>query len=288
MPHRLFTLLIFCALITASGSQNALAQLVLPGAIATGAQDGTPPAAGAHISGKSILPETVLAHPLHLNGVNGTITLTKTGDTLSLSQLILPGHMISRPGDPCQVEVLAKSTLPLVAAGQPDGVLRYDSKIPACSFSLDLLQGAVVLTPATHQCSFTAADCTARPDGMWGPSPAAISATQIQADIHARTLAETALRMSFRTLLDRQKDPATIRAIASEQAAFSSQREEMCRDYAREDQHGFCAARFTEGKLAQINQRLSLKKAPEPAASPHKKPVQNPAVPAEFAPLQLN
>ena len=88
--------------------------------------------------------------------------------------------------------------------------------------------------------------------------------------------------------MERQKDRNTIRSLAHEQAAFSSEREEMCRDYAREDQHGFCAARFTEGKLAQINQRLSLKKAPEPAASPHKKPVQNPAVPAEFAPLQLN
>ena len=288
MPHRLFTLLIFCALITASGSQNALAQLVLPGAIATGAQDGTQPAIGAHISGKNSWPKAVLAHPLHLNGVNGTIELSKTGDTLILSKLILPGQMISRPGDPCQVEVLAKSTLPLVAAGQPDGVLRYDSKMPVCSFSLDLRQGSVVLKTATRQCSFTAADCNTRPDGMWGPSPAAISAAQIQADIHARTLAETALRMSFRTLLDRQKDPAVIRTIASEQAAFSSQREEMCRDYAREDQHGFCAARFTEGKLAQVNQRLSLKKAADPAAPPHKKPVQNPAVPAEFAPLQLN
>ncbi|VTZ21295.1 conserved hypothetical protein [Methylocella tundrae] len=44
------------------------------------------------------------------------------------------------------------------------------------------------------------------------------------------------------------KDKDAVKKIASEQAGFSSEREVACRNYAREDVHGFCALRLTQGR----------------------------------------
>ena len=281
MPHRLLIAFVFCCLLMSFGGEGAFAQLLLPATV-SGSQRNTIKPSGVHVSVFTATHEAVIGRPLHLNGISGTIELSKTGNALVLSKFILAGHRISRPGDQCQVEIMSKSPLQLSEAGRSNGVLSYESKMPVCSFSLDILQGALMLKTAANLCSFVDADCNTRPDGMWGPSPAAISPAQIQADVHARTLAETSLRSSFRQLMDHQKDAVIIRTLASEQAAFSSQREEMCRDYMREDRHGFCAARFTEHKLTQIHHRLSLNPAlQKPSAPLHSKSVNN-------APLQLN
>lgn len=61
------------------------------------------------------------------------------------------------------------------------------------------------------------------------------------------------MRANFKVLLRRAgKDRAAVKAIASEQAAFSSQREMTCRDYAHESVHGFCSAQITEARSLAI------------------------------------
>ena len=40
-----------------------------------------------------------------------------------------------------------------------------------------------------------------------------------------------------------------------EQTDFASQRDELCRDYAAEARHGFCAARMTEARAALLRKR---------------------------------
>eukprot|EP01037_Dinobryon_pediforme_P002555 gene2559-2594_t len=226
---------------------DAHAQMVLPGAVAPSHEGSVQLPTGGSQSPRTVTAskiageDAVIGRPLHLNGSHGLIEINKTGDHLSLTKLTLAGNMISRPGDVCQIEVLAGAPAPLVAAGKPNGVLRYENNMPACSFSLDILPGAVVLKSTENICRFVAADCNIRPDGMWGPAPSAINAEQASSDVRALTSAETAVRASFRDLMERQKDRNTIRGLAHEQAAFSSEREEMCRDYAREDQHGALA-----------------------------------------------
>ena len=289
MFRRLFISTALCIL-----TFQAQAQMVLPGAVAPGVEGsvqtpaGGPQAPRALVAVKIAGEDAVIARPLHLNGTYGLIEIGKTGDHLALTKLTLAGNMISRPGDVCQIDVLAGAPAPLTAAGKPNGILRYDNKMPACSFSLDILPGAVLLKSSENVCRFVAADCNVRPDGMWGPAPSAISPDQASSDVHALTAAETAVRASFRDLMERQKDRNTIRTLAHEQAAFSSEREEMCRDYAREDQHGFCAARFTEAKLAYLHQRLGLKSETGLSVAPRKKPAVTPAPPASSARMQLN
>ena len=56
-----------------------------------------------------------------------------------------------------------------------------------------------------------------------------------------------------------------MRPVVAEQAAFSADRETMCRSYRREAAHGFCNARFTEGRAVVLAARLGVLPTPEAA-----------------------
>jgi hypothetical protein len=67
-----------------------------------------------------------------------------------------------------------------------------------------------------------------------------------------------------------------VKEVAAAQAGFSSLREETCRDYAREDQHGFCAARLTEAHALALRAKLypnADDKPPPRKRPPPRKPV---------------
>ena len=85
------------------------------------------------------------------------------------------------------------------------------------------------------------------------------------------------MRANFHALLRKAgKDKAAIKAIAREQAAFSSEREMTCRDYQDETKHGFCSTQITEARalalLAQFGpvkvtheRKLAIKPKPKPS-----------------------
>jgi len=258
-------------------STPAGAQLILPGAV------NAPPQKTVKLPGQNAGPakpkviysrvpgeDAVAGRVLLQNGASGTLEFGKTAEGLSISKLTLAGNMISRPGDSCQVQVVTTAASPLTLVGKPDGVLRYQNTIPACTFTLDILQGAVIVKAEAEICRFQASDCQVRPNGMWGPRGTSISEDQIKADNSARPQAETALRASYRSLMERHSDRAATKAVAAEQAAFSSAREELCRDYALEDKHGFCDTRFTEAKVASVRLRLGEKSETETGSLPKK------------------
>ena len=41
-----------------------------------------------------------------------------------------------------------------------------------------------------------------------------------------------------------------------DQKGFAEQRDELCRDYAKESVHGYCALRVTEARVALLRTRL--------------------------------
>jgi hypothetical protein len=55
--------------------------------------------------------------------------------------------------------------------------------------------------------------------------------------------------------------------VAREQASFSSEREQTCRDFNREGNHGFCAAKFTEARALSLRARTA---AADAAAKPRR------------------
>ena len=73
-----------------------------------------------------------------------------------------------------------------------------------------------------------------------------------------------------------------MRPVVAEQAAFSADRETMCRSYRREAAHGFCNARFTEGRAVVLAARLGILPTPEAApqaAQPRPRPPRQAAQP---------
>jgi len=73
--------------------------------------------------------------------------------------------------------------------------------------------------------------------------------------------------------------------VVAEQAAFSADRETLCRSYRREGAHGFCNARFTEGRAVVLAARLGILPAPEPTAAQPERPRPRPPRQAAQPPL---
>jgi hypothetical protein len=71
-----------------------------------------------------------------------------------------------------------------------------------------------------------------------------------------RVRAEGQVREGFRQL-NARGGAEEKRAVAREQAGFSAEREQLCRDFQRELNHGFCAAKYTEARAASLRARLS-------------------------------
>ena len=83
-----------------------------------------------------------------------------------------------------------------------------------------------------------------------------------------RRRAEQGVRDQFKEWLRvAGKDRAMVTRIAHEQAAFSSRREELCRNYARESEHGYCALMFTEARSSAIAAHI-LPPEPPPEERP--------------------
>lgn len=278
--------------------QPARAQLMLPGALNGVAPASKAPSRAGHsavpepkapakpIPVKPPSEETILGHPLRLDGSRGAMQFDRAGQDLALTKLTLPGDRLSKPGEPCEVDIVPQQPIIAQPEGRPAGALRLDIAIQACPFSIDVLDGAALVTSAQPTCDFTAADCRVSPVGLWGPPGDDISPQKAKELERERLRSETTMRANFKLLLHRAgKDKAAVKSIAAEQAAFSSQREMTCRDYQRETVHGFCSTLITEARslaiLAQFadeakeeepKKAAALKPKPKPRAARHAVP----------------
>ena len=104
------------------------------------------------------------------------------------------------------------------------------------------------------------------------------------------------MRTNFRALLASVgKDQEAVKKIVGEQAGFSSEREMTCRNYLREEIHGFCAVRITQaralalqaafeeraqyaatGPTKAVSQRTAAKAKPAANLKPDSKPSPRP------------
>jgi hypothetical protein len=262
------------------------AQLMLPGALQaspstankvapnpTGATPGQPKPAGL----KPPLEETIFGQELSRDGFAGIIAFRRgSGKGLEITRLLIGGEEISHPGKQCQVEVEG-TPIQTRFAGRPNGASRYEVEIETCPFSLDVLEGAVLVTRTPQTCDFRAADCRVDPAGLWGPPGNAIGPDQTKQLERERGRIDSAMLAKFHALLTSAgKDKEAIKQIASEQAGFSSDREVICRNYLREDTHGFCALRVTQARAlalqAAFEDRAKVRAKP---AMAKKKPASN-------------
>jgi hypothetical protein len=253
-------------------ASQASAQLALPGAMApdqAGTAAKVPKANKAPKAAAAYAPPTaaaVIGRPLLLNGANGELQLSGRDDALRVDRLAMLGEVISNPTQQCRIDVGGGGPIEAKALGRPDGLLRYSVDLPACPFEFDVLDGAVLVPAQLRACVFKDADCQASPSGLWGPAGAALEKDAKTIE-RAGARAQAALLGAFRALDARLNDPAKSDDLARDQSRFSSDRQDICRAYARESVHNFCATRLNEARAAFLKARID--EAP-PAAGPSK------------------
>jgi hypothetical protein len=279
----------------------AQAQLVLPGATNGAVVHHSPrhfggseppgPAPLNPIEVKAPEEDTILGQTLTFDGAKGMMRFSRVGDTIALAKLDLPGQRLSKPGEACDVDIVAEQPIIPVDIGHPAGATRWTVDVAACPFTADILDGAVLVSSARPYCDFQAADCRVNPIGLWGPQGDSIPDKRIKELERERVRAETTMRSNFKVLLRRAgKDKAAVHSIVGEQAAFSSEREVTCRDYAGEAVHGFCSAQITKARsLAILSEFAAHPPPPGKKKQAHvaaRKPRPRSAAPAEAAPPQ--
>ena len=247
----------------ALGCDVAQAQLALPGAVGTTPADA--PAKPAHAkkahkpSPGKLSPlaapgvESIVGQPLLQNGFAGQLLFSSGDKSLQIDKFSLPGEVVSDPKQKCRIDIVSETPIEVKSEGSPDGLARYSADIPACPLTFDVLDGSVLVPAQTTACVFQAADCQASPSGLWGPDGGSLD-KEAKAIAKARRRADASITQALRFIQDRDKG-ASSAALTREQTDFASQRDELCRDYASEARHGFCAARITEARAALLRKR---------------------------------
>lgn len=274
----------------------AQAQLQLPGAV--GGQSGASPpresgaAPSPHVPPRPTLikvPEvdTIIGQALKHDGTRGLMTFSMAGGDVVLSKLTFAGEKLSHPTESCSVDVKLDPPVVARALGRPQGAYRYDVGVALCPFVVDVLDGAVLVSPVTPRCEIAAADCRVAPTGLWGPAAADISPKRAKDMEHDRVRLETAMRSNFRALVARAgKDRVAVKAIARDQAAFSSDREVTCRDYDKESELGFCSTQITEARALALIAKFGPEAEKEAKAHARAKPKAPAATPPASGPTR--
>lgn len=254
---------VFAILAALLAPAGAGAQLMLPGALQAqppGGPNPSPGAAGAlpakpKLAGlKPPSVETILGRDLARDGSAGVIAFRATPDKgIEITKLSLLGEGMSYPPKPCLVDLAGAGPIQARLSGRPNGTLRYEIDLPACPFSLEVLDGAVLVTRNPATCEFNEAQCRADPAGLWGPKGDSFRPEQAKQFERERSRVEADMRVNFRALLvNTGKDKEAVKKIAAEQAGFSSVREMTCRSYLKEDVHGYCALRLTQARALAL------------------------------------
>ncbi len=256
--------LVVCGFILAALPVRA--QTALPGAAPpapAGAEETVPKTkksvrAARHAKSKPLSapgPATIDGRPLMLNGKEGLLQVSGAGKTLEVDKLRLPGESVSDPSQRCIVDIVGEKPIVATSEGRPDGLDRYDVDVPACPFTFDVLDGAVLVPSQITACVFKAADCQTSPGGLWGPDGAELekdSATITK----RRNQAEKTMTRAAHAIGGLPKDNPDVAALLRDQKAFPGQRDDACRDYVKESAIGYCAANLTEARAALLDARL--------------------------------
>ncbi len=264
--------LLFCGLIAAAlAASVARAQLVLPGAAPAAPQGATASPAkarsaraakGAGASGaKGVKPGAALGvaslagRPLMLNGKSGLLQISGDDKTATIDKLQLAGESVSDSSQRCVVDIVGENPIQATSVGRPDGLLQFEADVPACPFSFDVLDGAALAPSQITACVFKAADCQTGPGGLWGPDGASLVGDAAKF-AKERAEAEKAMAKAVRAVQDRAADSPEAADLIRDQNGFAGQRDDICRDYAKESIHGYCALRVTEARTALLETRL--------------------------------
>jgi hypothetical protein len=263
--NRPFAHLLFGLLSFACWQAPSSAQLMLPGAAPAPPEGATEvsklkkprPASSAKLAKPAAAAgvASLVGRPLMLNGKSGLLQISGDDNAITVEKLQLAGEGVSDSSQRCVVDIVGETPIEATNVGRPEGLERFEAKVPACPISFDVLDGAVLVPTQITACVFKAADCQTTPGGLWGPEGASLvgDAAKIMKD---RAEAERTMGKILHIIEDRAEDSTRAADVVRDQNGFAGQREELCRDYVKESVHGYCALRVTEARAALLQTRL--------------------------------
>jgi hypothetical protein len=263
--NRPFAPLLFGLLGLACWQAPSSAQLVLPGAAPAAPEGATaaskPKKTHPANSAKPAKPAaavgiaSVVGQPLMLNGKSGLLQISGDDNAITVEKLQLAGEGVTDSSQRCVVDIVGETPIEATNIGRPDGLERFEAKVSACPIAFDVLDGAVLVPTQITACVFKAADCQTTPGGLWGPEGASLVGDAAKI-IKERAEAERAMGKILHIIEDRAEDSTQAADVVRDQNGFAAQRDELCRDYAKESLHGYCALRVTEARTALLQTRL--------------------------------
>jgi hypothetical protein len=269
--NRPFAHLLFGLLSFVYWQAPSSAQLMLPGAAPAAPEGATPvskpksahKASSGSKGGDAKLAKpapaagvaSLIGRPLMLNGKSGLLQISGDDNAIIVEKLQLAGEGVSDSTQRCLLDIVGETPIEATNIGRPDGLERFEAKVPACPIAFDVLDGAVLVPAQITACVFKAADCQTTPGGLWGPEGASLvgdAATIVK----ERAEAERTMGKILHIIEDRAEDSPRAADVVRDQKGFAGQREELCRDYVKESIHGYCALRVTEARAALLRTRL--------------------------------
>lgn len=226
-----------------------------PGAPSAGFPGAPRPAAAAPV--RLVADDAIVGQGLAHQGRAGRFVMERlrTGYGLKFTS---DGFQTTNLVEPCAVS-FGEQAVPLESLGRPDGLPRFKLQSSICPIVFDVLNNALLVIEPQAPCVIEAAQCRISPRGLWAPDARGLVALARELE-KERTRAEAQVREGFRQLSARGSAEER-RLVAREQAGFSSEREQLCRDFAREANHGFCATKINEARAASLRARLGTKPA---------------------------
>ena len=202
----------------------------------------------------SVSLASAVGQPLKLNGRDGEMTLWGRDRALKIAKLTLAGEVISDPTQKCRIDIVGVQPIEAKSLGRPDGLARYEAEIPVCTFTFDVVEGAALVPAQNAACVFKSADCQASPGGLWGPDAGTLAA-EAKVIGQVRTHADDAATRLLKTLAARLKGKPEADDVERDEADLVTRGQEICRDYQKESEHGFCASRMAQARAAWLKAR---------------------------------
>jgi hypothetical protein len=200
--------------------------------------------------------ESVLNRELKQNGSNGSLRISRTASGAYRAEMTIVGRRSALSPETCAIKIGEGGGAALVSQARPEGAQRLQLADTTCPLQLDLLDEAVLVKGPGEVCVFEQANCQVDASGMWGPDATSLLARARDYEA-TRGSADKIVRENFKALTQRAR-PEAVRPIVAEQAAFSAEREQVCKSFAREGSHSFCNARYTEARALSLATRLGL------------------------------
>ncbi len=217
---------------------------------APGAGQGGP--ARASLSLRAIADDAIVGQALMHEGRHSRVVMERVRGGFAL-RFSMDGYQTTNLLEPCSVS-FGEQAVPLESLGRPAGLPRFRLQAPVCPIVFDVLGNAMLVVEPREPCVVEAAQCRLIPRGLWSPDGRGLVALAGELT-RQRAAAEAQVREGFRILSERS-GPDDKRMVAREQAGFSSEREQICREFNREVNHGFCAVKITEARAHSLKARI--------------------------------